>query len=146
MEGFYASPKHKGTYVERIILIFILLHYIMNSLVKSFLVGVAGDAALQTIALVKPNFAGLGDYFKIHGPFKSVMIAGSMLAGFDLVYQMTGLPVNFVSMAIYGGVLDVAFRYGHPYFMPSLSGYYEALSFPVSVFWGAFSEVLPLFF
>jgi hypothetical protein len=56
---------------------------------------------------------------------------------------MTGLPINIATMSLYGAGLDVLFREFR--LMPSLDGYYEALTPLQSMFWGTVPMVLPLF-
>lgn len=105
-------------------------------------IGGAGDLLLQY-----GDAQGLGEgwglrgYFKTHGSFESVMIATGMMGSFIAIYEHL-FPVSFWGLAVYGAALDIAFRTLRP--MPSLDGYYAAMSPVKSVVWGAIPAVSPL--
>jgi hypothetical protein len=110
---------------------------------KSFLVGFTGDVLLQTTVYYNGDFAGLKSYFDTHNPFESVFIAGGMMFGFAFAYELTGLPLEVIPLAIYGATLDIAFR--NCRLFPSLENYYQTLNPILSIFWGIVPMVLPLF-
>ena len=109
-------------------------------------VGFFGDMALQWAVgpgkMGGPTGWGLKEYFAQHGQGESLFIAAGMMGIFYAAYLATGWPVNLTTMAIYGFVLDVVFRKWMLF--PSLKGYYSALSFFWSTFWGALPMVMPL--
>ena len=107
---------------------------------KAFVVGVVGDILLQ-ILTKESDIAGLRKYFDIHGSIESVTIAGGMMYAFGSMYELSGLPLNNMNLALYGGSLDMVFR--HLRVFPSLDSYYDALDPVESVIWGVIPMVMP---
>jgi hypothetical protein len=106
------------------------------------IVGFLGDALLQLF--VKKQWAnwGLSGYFAQHGTVESLFIASGMLSLFYTIYLLTGLPVKWYTIAIYGVLLDVLFRVFRIF--PSLDGYYQHFNVVASGFWGAVPMLIPL--
>ena len=111
---------------------------------KAFIVGAIGDIGLQIIAQQRGDIAGLKTYFKQHGSTESVFIASGLMWGSARIYELTGLPLNPIYLGIYGGILDLGFRYGN--IMPSLDNYYKTMSVEKSMLWGAIPMIIPLMF
>ena len=84
----------------------------MNFRDKAFFIGMGGDLALQVITKQRGDFAGLKEYYEIHGEIESLFIAGGMMFGFSYLYQLSGLPITNTNLFLYGGMLDVIFRNG----------------------------------
>lgn len=110
----------------------------------ALITGIVGDFILQMITKYHPagNFAGLKDYFNIHGSVESLFIAGGMLAFFGLMMDILIINKSIVNLIIVGAVLDIIFRFYRLF--PSLDGYYAALSIPNSIIWGSIPMVMPL--
>jgi hypothetical protein len=111
------------------------------------LTGFAGDALLQIgsrMGLGGPTGWGLAPYFAQHGSQESLYVAGGMLSLFITLYLLTGLPVTYQNLAIYGVLLDLIFR--KLMVFPSLKGYYEYFNYFWSAVWGAIPLMMPLFF
>jgi hypothetical protein len=108
----------------------------------SFLTGFFGDALLQ-IATKDFGFNwGLKQYFIYHGSGESLCIAGGMMTLFYIIYlYILRLPLNYTYLAIYGIILDYIFR--KTMVFNSLRGYYKALNYFWSAFWGAIPMILP---
>lgn len=107
---------------------------------KAFLTGLFGDLALQIITYnYNGDFAGLKEYFKQHGIFESLMIAAGMMYFFGFILELLKISPTFKNLAIYGTILDVAFRVLRLY--PSLDNYYEALTPLESIIWA----IIPLY-
>ena len=107
--------------------------------------GFIGDFLLQTgvrVGLGGPTGWGLKDYFRLHGAAESLFIPGGMMSLFYALFLLSGIPVTFVNLAIYGVLLDFIFRI----FMifPSLTGYYEYFNYFWSAVWGIIPLCLPL--
>jgi uncharacterized membrane protein YvlD (DUF360 family) len=107
--------------------------------------GFIGDFLLQTgvrVGLGGPTGWGLKDYFRLHGPAESVFVAGGMMSLFWALFLLSGLPITFLNLALYGIFLDFIFRI----FMifKSLKGYYEFFNYFWSAVWGAIPLCLPL--
>ena len=116
-----------------------------NLLCIACFVGFIGDSLLQTgdhFNLGGPTGWGLRDYFKQHGRAESLFIAGGMMTLFYALFSLTNLPINYITMSIYGILLDLLFR--ELRIFPSLDGYYSYLNYFWSAFWEAFSMCLPL--
>ena len=107
-----------------------------------FSVGVFGDAILQIIVNNSKldNKWGLKSYFKKHGSFESLFIAGGMLHTFTLMYLSIDPTFNTIGLIIYGSLLDICFRYF--YLFPSLNDYYKSNSSIITTFWGYFPFIL----
>jgi len=118
----------------------------MNYNQKTFIIGMIGDLLLQQIVKYHPNgdFAGLKSYFKIHGQFESLLIAGGMMYFFGILFDLLKQPKTFFNLAIYGTILDILFRQFRLF--PSLDGYYNALTPFQSILWAIIPITLPLFF
>ena len=118
----------------------------VNKLVSiACLTGFVGDALLQilTTKLGGPTGWGLKSYFKQHGSSEALFIAGGMLAIFFIIYlDILNLPITWYYLALYGIILDLMFR--EWCIFPSLDGYYKALNYFWSAFWGAIPMVIPL--
>ena len=108
----------------------------------AFLVGFFGDLFLQFLAKNTSFDYGLRSYFSQHGAAESLFIAGGMMALFMIIYKLTGLPLKWQYLAVYGIILDVLFRTLNIF--PSLEGYYSSLNYFWSGLWEAISMVLPL--
>lgn len=109
----------------------------------AFGIGVAGDAALQLLS--QTPFGedwGLTQYFKIHGPVGAMFIAGSMMYMFTwFISAVSGPTPDYFIVFMYGVLLDVLFRVTR--IMPTLDGYYTALSPLTTMIWGGIPAVLP---
>jgi len=115
----------------------------MDLRTKAFFIGMIGDFILQQIVNYKGNFAGLKDYFKQHGVFESLCIAGGIMFISTYIYQQLKLPLKPLPLFIYGGILDVLWRQLN--LMPSLEHtYYAALNPIQSFFWGGAPMLLIL--
>lgn len=110
-------------------------------LTSSFIIGFFGDLGLQLIAHVRGDIVGLSDYFKQHHSLESAFIAAGMMVGFTLLYQLSGLPVSWSNLFLYGVVLDVIFR--NVNLMPSLTDtYYKHITPLNSMLWGGLPFVM----
>jgi hypothetical protein len=108
--------------------------------------GFIGDATLQIWAkmgLGGPNGWGLNKYFNQHGPAESLFVAGGMMGLFYATFMLTGLPVTYVNLSIYGIIIDLLFRK----FMifKSLDGYYMYYSYFKTALFIAIPMCIPLF-
>ncbi len=105
---------------------------------KAFLIGVTGDAALQGLNKYtsKGKDWGLDTYFAQHGPVESLFIAGGMLVGFELLYDLIFPTKEYLSLFMLGGIIDVAVRMTMP--MESLKDYYEQNHPLYTIFWAGF--------
>ena len=112
----------------------------MDLKTKAFLVGVGGDLALQFISSKRGNIAGLKSYFEQHGKMESLFIAGGLMFGASYFYELSGFQQSNLNLFMYGGALDVAFRYTRAF--PSLDGYYGSLNPIQSVFWGGLPFII----
>lgn len=113
-------------------------------LVLACFVGFVGDACLQI--LVGNGFGGktgwgLKEYFQQHGRAEALTIAAGMMTIFYAIYIISGVPVKWYYLVIYGVVLDLIFRVTMVY--PSLKGYYKHLNYFWSAVWGAIPMLLP---
>lgn len=109
----------------------------------TFFVGFIGDAILQIATQQKLIDPFLKDYFDLHGSAESMTIGGGMMVFFYMVYLYSGLPLNYLNLAIYGIILDFIFRKTMVY--KTLTGYYDYLGYFWSAVWGAIPLVLPYF-
>ena len=117
---------------------------IARLLTISCLTGFIGDASLQFLSRYMGGETGWGlkEYFKLHGPVESLFIAGGMMTLFYIIYFVfLELPLNWYYLAIYGIILDWIFR--ETMLFPSLEGYYKALNYFWSAFWGAVPMMMP---
>ena len=115
----------------------------MDLRTKAFFIGMIGDFTLQQIVKYKGNFAGLRDYFKQHGVFESLCIAGGIMFISTYIYQQLKLPLTIPYLFIYGGILDVLWRQLN--LMPSLEHtYYAALNPIQSFIWGSIPMMMIL--
>ena len=105
------------------------------------LTGFLGDGILQVLSKYTSGW-GLKPYFKQHGSIESLFIAGGMMALFFIIYDFTGLPINWFYLGIYGVLLDLLFR--KTMLFPSLKGYYNHLNYFESAIWGAIPAIIPL--
>ncbi len=112
---------------------------------RAFIIGMIGDLLLQIIVKIHPNgdFAGLKSYFKHHGSFESLFIAGGMLYFFSMLLDFFGIQKNILNLSIYATILDLLFRIFRLF--PSLDGYYTALNPVLSIIWAIIPMNLPLF-
>jgi hypothetical protein len=111
----------------------------------SCITGFLGDASLQILSKFMGGSTGWGlkAYFKQHGSPESLFIAGGMMALFYVIYlSIFNFPAVWYYLAIYGIVLDLLFRKLRIF--PSLDGYYKALTYTESAFWGAVPLMMPL--
>jgi len=118
----------------------------MNYNQKAFIIGMIGDFLLQLIVQYHPkgDFAGLKSYFKIHGRFASLLIAGGMMYFFSILFDLLKQPKTSLNLSIYAAILDILFRQFRLF--PSLDGYYNALTPLESIMWAIIPINLPLFF
>jgi len=112
-----------------------------NIVLIACIVGFVGDASLQLgshFGLGGPTGWGLNDYFKQHRSAESLFIAGGMMSIFYVLLILSKLPINFLTLAIYGVLLDLIFRK----FMVfgSLKGYYNYFNY----FWSAVWAIIPM--
>lgn len=112
-------------------------------IVSSAVVGFVGDLLLQSIVTPENDY-GLSSYFRQHGKLESAFIASGMMAILNLAYTIVDPSVNTIGFIAYGGVLDVVFRRYHPTIMPSLDGYYRAMTPAMSIVWGMIPQLLVL--
>jgi hypothetical protein len=116
------------------------------------LTGFFGDAGLQLLSKYNGIGAdiigatsgwGLKPYFKLHGSFESLCIAAGMMSMFYIFYlYVLRLPPVLYYLALYGIILDLLFRKFRLF--PTLDGYYKALNYFWSGFWGAIPMMLPV--
>ena len=107
-----------------------------------FITGFFGDIFLQYVQSNVMDI-GLNSYFKVHGKLESMLIAGGLMAGLILPFQIFKIPITLTTMAIYGTGLDFIFRYAR--IMPSLDEYYKHNGIAVtSIIGGAIPMMLPL--
>ena len=123
------------------------LNFATKLIVASCLAGFIGDASLQFLTkkanLGGPTGWGLKAYFRLHGSVEAVFIAGGMMTIFYIIFLFgLRLAPTWYSLAIYGVVLDWLFRV--TMLFPSLDGYYRALNYAESAFWGAIPMLIPL--
>jgi hypothetical protein len=118
----------------------------MNLVEIACLTGFIGDFTLQTgvkMGLGGPTGWGLKEYFALHGAAESVFVAGGMMSLFYTLFLMSGLPVNYRNLALYGVFLDLVFR--KLMIFASLKGYYEYFNYFWSAVWGIIPLCLPYF-
>lgn len=111
----------------------------------SCLTGFFGDGSLQILSkfMGGPTGWGLKAYFKQHGSPEALFIAAGMMTLFYVIYlSLFNFPAVWYWLALYGIVLDLLFRKLRIF--PSLDGYYKALNYFESAFWGAVPLMLPL--
>jgi len=117
----------------------------MNLIGIACLTGFIGDFTLQTgvkMGLGGPTGWGLKDYFKLHGSGEAMFTAAGMMSLFYTLFLMSGIPVTFVNLAIYGVLLDLIFR--KLMIFGSLKEYYEYFNYFWSAVWGIIPLCLPL--
>lgn len=110
-------------------------------------VGFVGDYLLQfgvkTLRWGGSTGWGLKSYFEKHGPAESMFTAAGMMSLFYVGYMyLVPLPVTYLYLAIYGIVIDLAFR--RLMIFPSLEGYYRYFGYAGSAFWIAVPMMIPL--
>ena len=114
----------------------------MDVVSVAFLVGFFGDMFLQILAKNTSFDYGLREYFAQHNSAEALFIAGGMMTLFMIIYNLTGLPLKWQYLAVYGVILDLLFRTFNIF--PSLKGYYSSLNHFWSGLWQAVSMVLIL--
>lgn len=115
----------------------------MSIIESSLIVGFFGDLALQR--LIKPGADyGLTGYFKQHGSLESAFIAAGMMACLNYLYTKVDPAVNRAGFIGYGAICDIAFRKYHGLIMPSLAGYYSAMTPGMSIAWGMIPQAMVL--
>jgi len=114
----------------------------MDVVSVAFLVGFFGDLFLQILCKSTSFDYGLRDYFTQHNGPEALFIAGGMMALFMIIYNLTGLPLKWQYLAVYGVILDLLFRTFNIF--PSLEGYYSSLNHFWSGLWQSVSMVLIL--
>jgi hypothetical protein len=72
---------------------------------------------------------------------ESLFIAGGLVVGAQELFELLPIEDNDLNIFIYGGVLDLLFRYGRIF--PSLDGYYEALPVWLSFIYGGIPFLIP---
>ena len=120
---------------------------LLDIITLATITGFVGDALLQIFTkylhLGGTTGWGLLPYFSQHGSVESTFIAGGMMAIFYIAYiKLLLLPLRLDFLALYGIILDLMFR--EWCIFPSLDGYYKALNYFWSAFWGAIPMVIPL--
>ena len=116
----------------------------MDIVSTSCLTGFFGDALLQITTKYTKYDWGLKKYFLYHGSGEALCIASGMMTLFYIFYlYVLRLPLNYTYLAIYGIILDYIFR--KTMVFKSLQGYYKALNYFWSAFWGAIPMILPFF-
>lgn len=118
----------------------------MNLVIIACFTGFVGDFLLQTgakLGMGGPTNWGLKEYFEQHGPAESLFIAGGMMTLFYSTFMLTGLPINYVNLSMYGILIDLLFRK----FMifKSLDGYYTYFNYLMSAIWIMIPMCIPLF-
>jgi hypothetical protein len=118
----------------------------MNLVIIACFTGFVGDFLLQTgakLGMGGPTNWGLKEYFEQHGPAESLFIAGGMMTLFYSTFMLTGLPINYVNLSMYGILIDLLFRK----FMifKSLGGYYTYFNYLMSAIWIVIPMCIPLF-
>ena len=111
----------------------------------AFFVGIIGDAILQLSVKLRPNLniGGLRDYFKQHGIFESLLIAGGTMLIATWFFLKLKIPLTYFNLFVFGGVLDILWRQLN--LMPSLKNtYYEALNPVESFIWGGIPMMMVL--
>jgi hypothetical protein len=103
------------------------------------LTGFLGDAGLQ---ILDDGNWGLTQYFRTHGRVESLFIAAGMMGVFGSFYLLAGFPLAILPLLLYGGVLDLLFRY--TMLAGSLEGYYQAMPVWLSFLWGGIPFLLAL--
>lgn len=103
------------------------------------LTGFLGDAGLQ---LLDHGTWGLTQYFTQHGRTESLFVAAGMMGVFGGLYSLAGLPLAVLPLLLYGGGLDLVFRY--TMVATSLEGYYQAMPVWLSFLWGGIPFVIAL--
>ena len=102
-----------------------------------------GANGIGTNGIGGPSGWGLKPYFRQHGRGEALCIASGMMTLFYVFYVLVlRLPPTWYYLALYGIVLDFIFRKARLF--TSLDGYYKALNYFWSAFWGAVPMVLPL--
>jgi hypothetical protein len=114
----------------------------MDIVSVAFRGGFFGDLFLQFLANNTFFDYGLREYFAQHNGPEALFIAGGMMAFFMIIYNLTGLPLKWQYLAVYGVILDLLFRTFNIF--PSLKGYYSSLNHFWSGLWQAVSMVLIL--
>jgi hypothetical protein len=117
-----------------------------NIVAAACITGFFGDILLQTgsrMGLGGPTGWGLKEYFAQHGGAEAPYISAGMLSLFFTLYLVTGLPITYMNLALYGILLDFLFRIFNIF--PSLQGYYEYFNYFWSAVWGAIPLMLPYF-
>jgi len=69
--------------------------------------------------------------------------AAGMMSLFYALFLMSGIPVNYKTLAVYGVLLDLIFR--KLMIFKSLEGYYSYFNYFWSAVWGIIPLCLPLF-
>ena len=108
--------------------------------------GFVGDVLLQLG--VKNNYGGstgwgLKSYFELHGSAESTFIAGGMMTLFYILFYLSRLSLNYLSLAVFGIVIDYLFR--ALTLFKSLDGYYQYFNYVWSAVWMAIPMCLPFF-
>lgn len=117
-----------------------------NLLMIACFTGFIGDFLLQTgakLGMGGPTNWGLKEYFRQHGASESLFVAGGMMTLFYSTFMLTGLPINYVNLSIYGMIIDLLFR--KLMVFKSLEGYYSYFNYFWSAFWIALPMCIPLF-
>jgi len=112
----------------------------------AFCVGFSGDLALQVLVRLNLLDSGLAGYFVRHGPFESACIAAGLMyiAAWVYVHQAGDEPREIGRPFVFGCVLDILFRLFR--LMPTLDGYYAALTPFVSMVWGGIPMVMAVYY
>ena len=115
----------------------------IDLLIAAGLTGFCGDFLLQIIApVMSPSGWGLNQYFQQHGGAESLFIASGIMSIFYILLILSGIRISWLTLSIYGIVLDLAFRTFRIF--PSLDGYYHHLNYFWSAFWGVIPMMIPL--
>jgi predicted signal transduction protein with EAL and GGDEF domain len=92
----------------------------------AFAVGFFGDLAVQLL----PHGQGLQRYFRLHGRFEAMLIAGGALACVFSLYYLTGLEFTWLAVIGLGVLMDVVARLG---LIPTLKPFYQSTGIWVSI-------------
>ena len=101
----------------------------------AFAVGFLGDLAAQML----PHGQGLSTYFRQHGKFESMLIAGAALTLVFSMYYLTGLEFTPWTVLILGVMIDLVARGG---LIPSLKPFYSSTGILASIITAGIIPVL----
>lgn len=115
----------------------------MDFITSAFVTGVVGDIGLQLITAQEDRW-GFKQHFEEHGVVGSVLLAGGLMVGAALGYDLVFATRTPLNLFLYGGAWDLAFRYLN--IMSSLDMYYETNSIPATFVWGGIPMLMAHYF